>query len=442
MGEKAQNETFGRDLPNLTTASAGQSVTLQSVGDTENYRMRRTADEFYRRSKRGALFYAISYSLVDSIARYDRISVWLLLLPIGAFLASIWLRTRHTPPGPTASGADYRRWVKHHWQIIYFGLLLWGLIVAAVGWRQGGPDSAVMVALVCTVAHATALVHAYAMYRMQSRLGIVALMGPGAVTFFAPGLGLWPAGIVLSVYLVYLMGTLGQSAKEFDRQLTMEIELTDSAASQHAVGRRLKSALLFQQQLLDAIPIPVFYKNEDLVYLGCNEAYARFLGIDRTSIVGKTVFDVAPPDLARVYHEKDALLISQPGTQLYEGQFQSPAHQEKRLIIFHKATFENSEGQLGGIVGAMVDITEMRNAEKQKEQVISELRRALEKVKLLSGLLPICASCKKIRDDKGYWNQIESYIRAHSEAEFSHGLCPECIHKLYPDDCDDVLDKK
>jgi hypothetical protein len=53
-------------------------------------------------------------------------------------------------------------------------------------------------------------------------------------------------------------------------------------------------------------------------------------------------------------------------------------------------------------------------------------------VRTLRGILPICASCKKIRDDKGYWNQLESYIRDHSEAEFSHSLCPECIEKLYP----------
>ncbi len=61
-----------------------------------------------------------------------------------------------------------------------------------------------------------------------------------------------------------------------------------------------------------------------------------------------------------------------------------------------------------------------------------ELEQALSEVKLLSGFLPICASCKKIRDDKGYWNQIESYIQEHSEAEFSHSVCPECIQKLYP----------
>ena len=63
-----------------------------------------------------------------------------------------------------------------------------------------------------------------------------------------------------------------------------------------------------------------------------------------------------------------------------------------------------------------------------------ELERALKEVDTLRGMLPICASCKKIRDDKGYWNQIESYIGARSGARFSHGLCPDCARRLYPDD--------
>jgi transcriptional regulator with GAF, ATPase, and Fis domain len=71
-------------------------------------------------------------------------------------------------------------------------------------------------------------------------------------------------------------------------------------------------------------------------------------------------------------------------------------------------------------------------------EVFKELQKALKQVKQLSGLLPICASCKKIRDDKGYWNQIESYIRDHSEAEFSHGICPECMKKLYPGNDENV----
>ena len=70
-------------------------------------------------------------------------------------------------------------------------------------------------------------------------------------------------------------------------------------------------------------------------------------------------------------------------------------------------------------------------AEAEKERLIRELKEALAEVKKLSGMLPICASCKKIRDDTGYWNQIEVFIEKHSEALFSHGICPECAEELY-----------
>ena len=79
------------------------------------------------------------------------------------------------------------------------------------------------------------------------------------------------------------------------------------------------------------------------------------------------------------------------------------------------------------------EIEERNRAEREREKLILELTEALEKVKTLSGLLPICVSCKKIRDDKGYWNQIESYIHMHSEAEFTHSICPDCARKFYPD---------
>jgi DNA-binding NtrC family response regulator len=72
-----------------------------------------------------------------------------------------------------------------------------------------------------------------------------------------------------------------------------------------------------------------------------------------------------------------------------------------------------------------------KKAETEREQLIVELQATLARVKTLSGLLPICAGCKKIRDDKGYWSQIESYITLHTEAEFSHGLCPDCETKSY-----------
>ena len=71
--------------------------------------------------------------------------------------------------------------------------------------------------------------------------------------------------------------------------------------------------------------------------------------------------------------------------------------------------------------------------QKEREKLIADLQDAIAKINTLKGLLPICANCKKIRDDKDRWEQIESYIREHSEAEFTHSICPECVKKLYPD---------
>ncbi|MCE5249053.1 response regulator [bacterium] len=79
--------------------------------------------------------------------------------------------------------------------------------------------------------------------------------------------------------------------------------------------------------------------------------------------------------------------------------------------------------------------------EKEKELLIEKLQKALEEVKTLKGFIPICAHCKKIRDDDGYWEQVEDYIRQHSEAEFSHSICPDCMKKYYPDLMEDSDDK-
>ncbi len=76
---------------------------------------------------------------------------------------------------------------------------------------------------------------------------------------------------------------------------------------------------------------------------------------------------------------------------------------------------------------------ERKRAQDERERLIGELTDALNTVKKLSGLLPICASCKKIRDETGYWQRVEQYIQEHADVSFTHGLCPECIHRLYPD---------
>jgi PAS domain S-box-containing protein len=78
-------------------------------------------------------------------------------------------------------------------------------------------------------------------------------------------------------------------------------------------------------------------------------------------------------------------------------------------------------------------IAERKRSQQEREKLIQELQEAFAKIKVLSGFIPICASCKKIRDDQGYWNQLEAYIQSHTEAQFSHGICPDCATALYSD---------
>lgn len=89
-------------------------------------------------------------------------------------------------------------------------------------------------------------------------------------------------------------------------------------------------------------------------------------------------------------------------------------------------------GQIQGCLLIFRDVTEHRRIEREREKLVSELQTAMDEVKTLSGLLPICSSCKKIRDDSGEWHSIESYLTKNTEAQLTHGFCPECIKRLYP----------
>ncbi len=84
------------------------------------------------------------------------------------------------------------------------------------------------------------------------------------------------------------------------------------------------------------------------------------------------------------------------------------------------------------ILASFRDATDRIRAEAERERLIFELQEALDRIRTLKGLIPICVSCKKIRNDGGYWERVEDYIREHSDVEFSHGICPDCARKLYP----------
>jgi len=94
-----------------------------------------------------------------------------------------------------------------------------------------------------------------------------------------------------------------------------------------------------------------------------------------------------------------------------------------------------------GLIGSFVSYNLIKTGSDEREELIEELYHSIDEIKTLRGMLPICASCKKIRNDLGAWEVMESYIEEHSEAEFSHGICPDCVKKLYPEHADKILKK-
>lgn len=116
------------------------------------------------------------------------------------------------------------------------------------------------------------------------------------------------------------------------------------------------------QTVLDALPTPVFFKDRQGVYRGCNRAFAELMGRRADELAGLTVFDMAPPDLAQTYAEADEALMREGGEQRYEAQIQ-PAHGPRRHVMFHKAVLRDDTGAVSGLVGTILDITERKALE-------------------------------------------------------------------------------
>lgn len=206
--------------------------------------------------------------------------------------------------------------------------------------------------------------------------------------------------------------------------------LTDITAWKQA-SEELREKDRFMKTMLSALPDIIFLKDGESVYRMVNPAFCRFFGKDEAAIVGLTDADLFPAGLAAQYRAED-ITIMESGIPIVKDEETNGA-QGSCWVQTIKVPIFDATGAVTGIIGAVRNIEKRKKAEADREQLIAELQNALAKIKTLRGLLPICAACKRIRDDQGYWNQIEAFIRDHSEAEFSHGICPDCSRRLYPD---------
>lgn len=160
--------------------------------------------------------------------------------------------------------------------------------------------------------------------------------------------------------------------KEANAFLSMEIqERIQAEDDRDRYLNALLDQLEFQTILLEAIPNPIFFKNREGIYLGCNSAFLRLIDLQKEDVVGKTVFDIFPSDLAAVYNQADQSLFSRGGVQQYETEIGSSHNM--RSVIFYKATYSGKNAAIEGLVGVILDISERKQAETQRDQLMLEL---------------------------------------------------------------------
>lgn len=182
------------------------------------------------------------------------------------------------------------------------------------------------------------------------------------------------------------------------------------------------------QNILNNV-IPICITDKKFKIIKTNKSYDAIFGSNGKKLHGYC-YEERPGDHCKS-DNCPLVNIIQKDKDIFVIEAIKPLKNQDRHYIVTATPYLDQKGRKVGIIETFQDITLRKDLEQEKEELIDELQEALAKVKVLSGFLPICASCKKIRDDKGYWTQIETYIRNHSEAEFSHGICPECMEKHY-----------
>jgi PAS domain S-box-containing protein len=173
------------------------------------------------------------------------------------------------------------------------------------------------------------------------------------------------------------------------------------------------------------------YLIQDERFKYVNPILAQIFGYTVDELIGKKgpVDLVLPEDWPLAKENLQKQISGEVTSIRYE--FRGKTKNQKVIYIEAYATRTVYQGK-PAVIGTLLDISERKLAEEERDLLIIDHLEALSRIKTLSGLLPICAACKRIRDDKGYWSQIETYISKHSDALFSHGICPDCAKNMYP----------
>ncbi len=206
------------------------------------------------------------------------------------------------------------------------------------------------------------------------------------------------------------------------------ILMTQDVTEARLTAESLRESEETHRLLFEQSPLPMWVADrQTLRFLAVNEAAVRQYGYSRPELLELTLEDVRSPSTG------SGALPEPADDTTGEGSPRPEVHVRKDKSLFDVEVVSHSIafGEWPALLSIVNDVTERKQMAAERERIIAELTEALASVKTLRGLIPICASCKKIRDDQGYWSQVEVYVRDRSEAQFSHGICPDCRKTIY-----------
>ena len=191
------------------------------------------------------------------------------------------------------------------------------------------------------------------------------------------------------------------------------------------------------QKIIDALPIPIFYRDLNGIYKACNLAQEKLLGLPKSQIIGKTVFDIQPFEIAEIYSKRDQELFDSPGDQNYDAKFRD-ASGVVHDVVFNKAVIRNKQGEIAGIVGSIFDITERKKAERKLEKAREATVIASAMMhKIRAGIIIIDSEFKVIDSNEGFAKMFGPEIEELYETiPGLHGadlkeLVPDVIFKMF-----------
>ncbi len=209
------------------------------------------------------------------------------------------------------------------------------------------------------------------------------------------------------------------------------INKTESLRMEITERKQLEAELQVKNLVFESAITANNISNAEGYLTSINNTFLNLWGYEKKEdVLGKPI-----AQFFKFEHEAKVVLTSLTETSIWKGEFTGLKKNGNTFIAYGFATtIHDFSKNIKGFQSSVIDISVQKNAEKGREQLILQLQKTLAEVKTLRGLIPICSMCKKIRDDKGYWNSLEGYIEKHSDASFSHSICAECSDEIYGDE--------